>query len=226
MLAVDVSGSVSSAEYDFQRLGYAAAFRDSTLQSAIFGKGGIAATLVYWSGQSEQQQTVGWTLINDVASANAFANLIEAAPRPFNGSTAIGSAIDFSAALLAQDNGYEGLRQVIDISGDGTNNDGPGPTGPRDNAVAAGITINGLPILSEVTWLDIYFQFLVIGGTDAFVETAADYSVFQPALLSKLTREIDDSPSAVPEPETYLLIGTGLLGLGAGWRRRRRAGLP
>ncbi|MCP5112767.1 MAG: DUF1194 domain-containing protein [bacterium] len=221
VFAVDVSGSVDSSEFNLQRDGYAQAFQDTTLQNAIIAKGGIAVTYVYWSGSTEQQQATPWTLVNSAASANTFALAIGNSTRPYSGLTGIGAAISFSSALFA-DNGFEGNRLVIDISGDGTNNTGPSPTGARDAAVAQRRTINGLPILSSVATLGSYYTNNVIGGLGAFVEVAANYSTFQPALLAKLSREVNESPSAQPEPGTYLLMATGLIVLGCLPKRRRR----
>lgn len=123
-LLVDISGSVSNSEFILQRDGYVNAFNNAAVQNAIAQiPGGIAVTYIYWSGANEQQQMVGWTHITNAAQATAFATAIANAPRPFNGATAPGSAINFTVPLF-NNNGFEGARLVIDVSGDGQENDG------------------------------------------------------------------------------------------------------
>lgn len=213
VLALDVSGSVSSTEWTLQRDGYVAAFRDPTLQNLIVGKGGIAVTLVQWSGASQRAQTIAWTLVNSPSTANTFANLVASMTRPFSGLTAIGSAINYSVPLF-NNNGFEGGRLVIDISGDGTVNDGASVTAARDAAAALGIYINGLPILNEVPTLESYYRNNVITGTGSFTVPATNYTVFAPAILQKLRLEVNQAQAigtGVPEPGT---LGMGLAGLG------------
>ena len=135
-LLVDVSGSVSPAEFSTQRTGYVNAFTDPGLIDAIVNGdiGAIAVTFWYWSGGSQQQQAVGWTLINDAASALAFSNAIGAAARPFFGATAPGSAINAVVPTFAT-NGFEGRFQKIDVSGDGTQNSGASTSAARNAAL-------------------------------------------------------------------------------------------
>jgi Protein of unknown function (DUF1194) len=191
VLAFDVSGSVSPGRFDLQRDGYAKAFGSREFIDAIrtATRRSIAVTLVEWSGAREQEQVIGWTVIEDEASSKAFGKAIAGAPRSFYGRTSISSAIDYCAALLHQ-NGLTQVRSVIDISGDGRSNDGRAVTGARDDAVAAGLTINGLPILTEERDLDDYYRDNVIGGPDSFLIKVTDPSHFAEAILKKLSREV------------------------------------
>jgi Protein of unknown function (DUF1194) len=131
-----------------------------------------------------------WTLINDKTSADAFVAVIDAAPRQlFGGGTSISGAIDYSRVLLAG-NPLRATRRIIDISGDGANNSGRSVTQARDEAVADGIGINGLPILTVEPGLDHYYYDNVIGGPGAFMIPAENYDTFADAILKKLINEI------------------------------------
>jgi hypothetical protein len=191
VLAVDTSGSIDAEEYQIQHEGYADAFSSNAVIEAI--QSGplqqIAVTFVEWSGLGHQEQVVGWTLIKDKESASAFAEKIKQAPRKFSDWTSVSDAIDFSTRLY-DDNGFEGLRLVLDVSGDGINNNGRPVTEARDAAVAKGIIINGLPILNEDPTLDTYYNDNVIGGPGAFKVAVKDFDTFREALMSKLVREI------------------------------------
>ena len=192
VLAVDASGSVSHQRFELQKQGYAAAFRHPrVLQAIISGLNqSIGVTMVQWTGPALQVVAAKWTLINDVGSIRAFADAIETAPRQlFGGGTSISGAIDTGVALL-NDSPYKGARRVIDISGDGPNNRGRSVSQARDEAVAAKIGINGLPILALVPDLDKYYEDHVIGGPGAFVVAAKDYETFAEAILKKLITEI------------------------------------
>jgi len=200
VLAVDVSGSIDSEEYQMQHEGYAGAFAANSVIEAIQSgqNQAIAVTFVEWSGFGHQKQMVGWTLIKDEASAKAFAEAIKRVPRSFSDWTSISDAIDFSVALMG-DNQFEGERLVIDVSGDGVNNNGRPVTQARDDAVAKNIQINGLPILNEDPTLDGYYQDNVIGGPGAFKIAVKDFSTFGEAIMSKLVQEIASNPPA-PRP--------------------------
>lgn len=191
VLAVDVSGSIDAEEYQMQHQGYAEAFSSDAVVDAIrSGEAqAIAVTYVEWSGAGHQRQLVPWTLVTDKESAMAFAREVREAPRVFSDWTSISDAIDFSARLFAE-SGHSATRRVIDISGDGVNNNGRPVTEARDAAVAQGIVINGLPILNEDTTLDTYYQENVIGGDGAFKIAVKDFDTFTSALMSKLVREI------------------------------------
>jgi hypothetical protein len=192
VLAVDASGSVNQPRFELQRRGYADAFRNPRVLNAIRGltTQSIAVTMVQWTGPSLQTLAVPWTLIKDEASANAFADAIEAAPRQlFGGGTSISGAIDHSMLLLASAP-YRAFKRVIDISGDGANNRGRDVRQARDDAVRAGIIINGLPIVSLEFDLDKYYFDQVIGGPGSFIVPADSYENFGQAVLRKLILEI------------------------------------
>ncbi len=191
VLAADTSGSVSEQRLALQIKGYSDAFRQPGLVRLIrSGRHGcILSTFVEWSDSDRQTQSVGWTSIKDAASAAEFADAILAATAPQPGWTSISGAIDYSAALLAAlPVGAD--RRVIDISGDGSNNDGRPAKDARDQAVAAGITINGLPILGAEAGVDAYYRDHVIGGPQAFLVVARDQASFAMAVREKLLVEI------------------------------------
>ena len=191
VLAIDVSGSVSDQRLRLQLQGYIAAFRAPELARAVRGgpDGRIAATVVEWSDFGHQDQTVPWHVIADAPGAQGFAVAIEQSTLSGPGWTSLSGAIGFSAALLRR-SGFRARRRVIDISGDGVNNDGPPVTAARDAAVAAGITINGLPIVALDRSLASYYRRNVIGGPDAFVEVARTIDSFAAAVLRKLLMEV------------------------------------
>ena len=192
VLAVDASGSVNQTRFELQRKGYADAFRNPRVLDAIRGwaTGSIAVTMTQWTGPAMHVLAVPWTLIKDAASANAFADAIEAAPRQlFGGCTSISGAIDH-AMLLFPAAPYRGLKRVIDVSGDGINNRGRDVREARDEAVRAGVIINGLPIVAIEYGLDKYYYDHVIGGPGAFIVPADSYENFAQAVLRKLILEI------------------------------------
>lgn len=199
VLGVDASGSVNQYRFDLQKQGYAEAFRNPRVLKAIRSgiAGAIAVTVVQWTGPDLQIQVIDWTLVKDERSANAFAAAIEDTPRQlFSGGTSISGAIDHAVALLlnsARD--YPGARRTIDVSGDGANNRGRPAHLARDDAVRAGITINGLPILALEPGLDRYYYDNVIGGPGAFMVTAQTYETFAEAVLKKVITEIAVRPS-------------------------------
>ena len=192
VLAVDASGSVDQVRFELQKQGYVAAFRHPNVLRAIRSgmHGAIAVTMTQWTGPTLQVQVVPWTLLKDQASVLAFANAIEKRPRElFSGGTSISGAIDH-AMLLLPSAPYKGTKRVIDISGDGSNNRGRPVTQARDDAVSAGVIVNGLPILALEPWLDKYYFDQVIGGPGAFMIPAESYEKFADAVLRKLVLEI------------------------------------
>lgn len=230
-LLVDTSGSVSGSEFALQRNGYADAFRSGNIQDAILDTdsgnrfGSVAVQFIYWAGSSNQAIGVDWTLLDSTTAIDDFADAIEATSRPFNGSTAPGSAINFGAPLFAT-NGFDGTTQVMDVSGDGTQNAGANTAAARDAALAAGIDrINGLPIGGSSA-VEAFYMNTVIGGTGAFSLPASSFADFGDAVALKLAAEITGMPPGGPSNVIPLPAGAWLLfsGLGAiGVLRARRA---
>jgi hypothetical protein len=197
VLAVDVSGSVNQMRFELQRDGYVAAFRHPHVLAAIRSgpAGAIAVTVTQWTGPALQFQVVPWTRISDAASAEDFAAAIERAPRQlFGGGTSISGAIDHAMSLW-RESPFQAPRRLIDVSGDGANNRGRPAAQARDEAVAAGIGINGLPILALEPDLDRYYEQNVIGGPGAFMVVAHSYEAFAEAVRRKLIIEIADRQS-------------------------------
>jgi len=209
VLAVDASVSMDREEQELQRAGYVAAFRDPALIEAITsgGHGRIAVTYVEWGGAQAQQVLVPWMLIDGQAAAGAFAQALEAAPMGrLPCCTSVSGALVFSHPFFEQ-NGYEGVRRVVDISGDGPNNQGAPVTAARDLLISGGITINGLPIMTKarvggtlaIPDLDIYYEDCVIGGPSAFVVPVTDARLFATAIRRKLILEIvGREPRVIP----------------------------
>jgi len=192
VLAVDASGSVSMDRFELQQKGYAAAFRDPRVIKAIRSgaAGAIAVTMFQWTGPTLHVPVVPWMLIKDEASAHAVASAIEKTERQlFGGGTSISGAIEFAMTLMPQAQ-YRPARRVIDISGYGANTSGRPVELARDEAVRAGVTINGLPILALDLTLDRYFFNRVVGGPGSFVIGAANYENFAGAIVKKLVMEI------------------------------------
>lgn len=201
VLAADVSSSISDEEYRLQMAGLAAAFRDPAVVSAIrsTGRDGIAVTLVQWSGFGNRSQVIGWTRVRDMRTADLFAREIETTPRLYhNSGTGIGRAIRFSANLIAA-NRFAGRRRIIDISGDGKNNEAPSPSLVRDMAAARNITINGLAVLDGDPTLVTYYRDKIIGGSAAFVVAAETFGDFAEAVRLKLLREIAPPIATAPQ---------------------------
>ncbi|HWV43306.1 DUF1194 domain-containing protein [Pseudorhodoplanes sp.] len=209
VLAADVSRSVDQPKFQLQRDGYAAAINDPRVMNAIMSGATrrIAVCFVEWSGAGAQKVVVDWTLIDGPDAARKFSDALVEAPRSFADRTSISGAIDFSMDMLARAP-FRAPRRTVDISGDGTHNSGRGLLAAREDALATGLTINGLVILSEhpLPWnpehtnppggLAKYFQDNVIGGPGAFVVVAENFQSFGQALISKLVAEIALAPSA------------------------------
>ena len=192
VLALDVSGSVDQNEYRLQTRGLAQAFRSEEIIAAIRfpGNRAIAATVLQWSGDPHQLQVIPWTLLGDDAAIHAFADKIDTVERAFKPySTAIGNALTVSAALF-QSNPFTCDRQVIDVSGDGPNNEGEDVVPARNRVVSSGITVNGLAILGPREFLAAYYRESVVGGNGAFVITANTFKDYPEAIRKKLLREI------------------------------------
>lgn len=210
-LGIDVSGSVDDEEARLQREGYIAAFRHPDVIRAI--QGGflqrIAVSYYEWAGYGHNRIIAGWTMIDGAATANAFADKLTLEPPQTASRTAIASAIGFAVTWFER-NEFEGTRRVVDISGDGPNNWGEYITRARDKAIAAGVTINGLPIVndrpgpsgwSQMRNLDLYYRDCVIGGPGAFIVVANTFEDFATAVRRKLILEISGrAPPARPMP--------------------------
>ena len=204
VLAIDVSGSIDDVEAQLQRDGYLKALVHPKVIEAIKAGpiGRIAVTYVEWASDNFQHTVIEWRVISDEASARAFVSALAETPILRERRTSISGAIDYGKGLI-QTSGLTSTRRVIDISGDGYNNIGREVTAARDEAVAAGITINGLPIINDrpnpfgrpaVVDLDKYFETYVIGGPGAFVVLAKDFQSFASAILQKLVLEISSAP--------------------------------
>jgi hypothetical protein len=194
VLAVDSSGSVSRYEFDLQMRGLAEAFRSPGVVNAIkaAAPNGVAVNLMQWSSVDEQGQAFGWIVVRDTASAERVADLIDRTPRLVqDGATAISAALDVAARLAL---GVNAKRRVIDLSGDGRDNQSGEILEGRIRAVAAGITVNGLAILNEDPLLEFYYLSEIIGGEGAFVLGADDYDDFAQAMEIKLIKEISSAP--------------------------------
>jgi len=209
VLAVDVSTSMDLDEQNLQRQGYVEAFRSPLVHQAIRtgAIGRIAVTYVEWAGAHPRYQkvVVPWTVLEDLKDSASFAERLALAPIHRIGGTSISEVIDFSMALLSSSN-LRAARQVIDISGDGSNNQGRLVTDARDEAVARGVTINGLPIMiresdqRESASLDAYYRDCVIGGVGAFMIPIRERQQFLTETMTKIVREI--AGLIVPAPMT------------------------
>lgn len=217
VIAVDVSYSMDMDELAIQREGYARAIVSKDFLQALRAIPGskVAVTYFEWSMSGDEKIIIPWRVIDGPESADAVAAEIMKTPVRRGSSTSISGAMQ-----LFEENPYRGLRRVIDISGDGPNNDGAPVTGARDAALEKGIIINGLPImvkepsLSTTENLDLYYEDCVIGGPGAFIMSIKDREKFQEAIRTKLVREVAGLtpesgivPAAEKEPRVPCLIG-------------------
>lgn len=203
VLAADVSRSIDDGEFALQRKGYSAAVTDPRVLAAIRSgaTGAIAICFIEWSGAGEQNVVADWAIIRDEEDAGVLAAAIMAAPRSFVGRTSISGAIDFAMERFAAA-GPRASRHIIDVSGDGTNNSGRPVTEARDQAVAQGVTINGLAIINDKPnpgyafhtqppgGLPEWYRENVIGGPGAFLRVIEDFRSFADAMTNKLVSEI------------------------------------
>jgi Protein of unknown function (DUF1194) len=223
VLAVDVSYSMDMDELAIQREGYAQAIVSKEfLQALKTGPNGkISVTYFEWAASSDQKIIIPWRVIDGPETADAVANEIMKTPIRRASRTSISGAINFAMPLF-DENPHRGLRRVIDISGDGPNNNGAPVTGARDAAIEKGITINGLPIMvkepsystMDIDNLDFYYEDCVIGGPGAFVVSIKDREKFKEAIRTKLVLEVATRtperrviPVAEKEPRVSCLIG-------------------
>ncbi|MEO1703282.1 MAG: DUF1194 domain-containing protein [Pseudomonadota bacterium] len=201
VIAVDVSGSMDYGELQIQRRGYVEAFRSPEVHEAISKGllGAVAVMYVEWARNDLKRVIVPWTLLETPADALSFAGRLEAAELGNMRNTSITGAINYGVEQL-DTNSFDGSRRVLDISGDGPNNQGGLVTLARDEAVARGVIINGLPLVTE-PWreqlifgesgdLDRYFRACVIGGPGSFVIAVKNWEEFPDAVRRKLVLEL------------------------------------
>jgi hypothetical protein len=199
VLAVDVSYSMDMDELAIQREGYAQAIVSKEFLQALkaLPNGKISVTYFEWAASSDQKIIIPWRVIDGPETADAVAEEILKTPIRRASRTSISGAIYFAMPLFDA-NPYRGLRRVIDISGDGPNNNGSPVTGARDIALSKGITINGLPIMvkepsystMDIENLDFYYEDCVIGGPGSFVVSIKDRDKFKEAIRTKLLLEV------------------------------------
>jgi uncharacterized protein YbaA (DUF1428 family) len=223
VLAVDVSYSMDMDELAIQREGYAQAIVSKEFLQALKGlpNGKIAITYFEWAASSDQKIIIPWRVIDGPETADAVAAEIMKTPIRRASRTSISGAINFAMPLF-EENPYRGLRRVIDISGDGPNNNGTPVTAARDAALEKGIIINGLPIMvkepsystMDIDNLDFYYEDCVIGGPGSFVVSIKDRDKFKEAIRSKLLLEVAGRtperrlvPVAAKEPRVSCTIG-------------------
>ena len=208
-LTADVSRSIDDEEFQLQRQGYAAAVTNPRFVQAIQSgpHGAVALCFLEWAGPDQLAVVAKWMVIRDGKGAAEFAKILLDAPRSSAGRTAIGAGIDFAVAQF-ETGGVAAKRRIIDVSGDGSNNSGRLVTEARDEAVAKGITINGLAIINEKTsggpesfryahthppgGLPNYYRDNVIGGPGAFVLQIVNFDSFAEAMTNKLLTEISE----------------------------------
>jgi hypothetical protein len=200
VIAVDVSLSVDAGRYDLQRDGTAAAIASPDFARAATSgpNGAIGITIMEFSDPDRQIPVVPWTRIASAADAQALADKVRQVHRSSSGLTAIANAL-LTADELFGEAPWPATRRVVDVSGDGMSNIGPPIDEVRDKLVADGITINGLPILTEEPWLETYYTLYLIGGPGAFVIVAQDLDSFADAMRRKLVAEV--TVAQLPAPE-------------------------
>jgi len=230
VFAVDISYSMNSEEQRLQRAGYVAALTSPeflhALQSGPLGK--IAIAYIQWASYNDQNVVLNWSLVDGPESAQAIADELGEAGFRRAQRTSISGGIDFAARMF-ENNGYAGVRRIIDVSGDGPNNNGRPVLEARGEALGKGIVINGLPLVgirpyigpADIQDLDIYYQDCVVGGPGSFMVPVHDTNSFVAATRSKLVREIAVLPSpperpvqlvADKEPRISCMIGENLTG--------------
>jgi hypothetical protein len=221
VIAVDVSYSMDPDEQALQREGYIVGFNSpeflNALQQGLHGK--VAVTYFEWAGTTDQRIVVPWRLIDGAATAKAFTDEIAHAPYRRAFRTSISGALHFAQPLF-DNSGFRGVRRVIDVSGDGVNNQGVPVTIVRDEVLEKGITINGLPIMLkrpqpgsiDIENLDVYYEDCVMGGAGAFVIPIKERNQFREATRTKLVQEIAGTPprtipAAAAAPRISCTIG-------------------
>ncbi len=213
-LAIDISGSIDPDEAHLQRQGYVDAFRDPVIVKAILGgaNGRIAVAYYEWSDSWMQKLLIDWTLLDSEEAIAAFAQRLADSPISIARRTSISGAIRYAIPLFGR-SPYEPARKVLDISGDGSNNDGGLVTDMRFEALKERIAINGLPIMNgrpnpfgfpAEEDLDEYYLHCVTGGPRSFVEVARSFEDFPRAVRKKLLQEVADVSPRVMKPGVQL----------------------
>jgi hypothetical protein len=223
VVAVDISYSMDPDEQALQREGYIQGFTSSEFLNAVRQgmHGRVAVTYFEWAGAADQRVVVPWRVIDGGATAKAFVDEIAAAPYRRSYRTSISGALQFAAPLF-DNSGHRGIRRVVDISGDGANNQGPPVTIVRDQLLERGITINGLPVMvkrpssssMDLENLDVYYEDCVVGGPGSFVIAITSRDKFIEATRTKLVLEIaavTPKPTVIPvsaaQPRVSCMIG-------------------
>src|SRR5438067_7085707 len=215
VLTADVSRSIDDGEFNLQRKGYAAAITDPRVLRAISGgrNHAIAITFIEWSGAADQNVVVDWTVVRDEEAAGGIAATMLAAPRSFLGRTSISAAIDYALERIAA-TPVHGEKRIIDVSGDGTNNSGRPVTEARDQAIAAGVTVNGLAIINTQAnpgyafhtqppgGLPKYYEENVIGGPGAFLLQVENFY----SVAEHVTRKVVSEIAGMPPPSGYAAL--------------------
>jgi hypothetical protein len=226
VIAVDVSYSMDLDELAVQREGYAQALVSKEFLQALRAGPNAKISLTYfeWSASSDQKIIIPWRVIDGPETADAVADEILKTLVRRGSRTSISGAISFAMPLFDQDPN-RGLRRVIDISGDGPNNNGPPVAPVREEALGKGIVINGLPIMvkepsnatTDIDNLDWYYEDCVIGGPGSFVVPIKGQENFKEAIRTKLIREVAGRtpehrmvPIAENEPRISCTIGEKL----------------
>jgi hypothetical protein len=209
VITTDVSYSVDDMEARMQREGAVTAFRSREVVEAIKAGslGKIAVAYIDFSNANASRVVVDWQVVHDKASAEAFADAIAIARKTDGVQTSIASGIEMAARMI-EDNDFEGMKKVIDVSGDGPNNEGRRVDQVRDEIVAKGMIINGLPIVTEADKFDVYYlpdldkyyAGCVIGGPGAFIQVANGFADLARALRRKLVLEISDASKPMGDP--------------------------
>lgn len=226
LLSIDVSRSIEPEEYLIQRDGYVAALTHPQVVGAMLSGpyGRVALSVVEWAGATQQRVVVPWTLVASAEDAAAIAGQLANEQPVFWRRTSISAMLGFAASLF-DNNGFTSQRQIIDVSGDGPNNDGPPVALARDAVLARGIVINGLPLLTrnismryfELDDLDQYYQDCVVGGPGSFVIPVTRWEDFAETVRRKLVLEL----SGAPPPARLIRVDTADCMIGERiWRDR------
>jgi hypothetical protein len=213
VFAVDISRSMDRTEQELQRAGYVAALKSPEFLAALRANplSKVAIAYIEWSAANDQEVLLNWTLIDGAESAGTAADKLAAAPYRRASRTSISGGIDFAVRQF-DNNGFNSNHEVIDVSGDGPNNNGRPVTEARADAIAKGFVINGLPLVgirpyigfADIENLDVYYEDCVIGGEGAFMVTVHDTKDFVAATRTKLVREIAMVPPTTRRPLVQL----------------------